>query len=147
MFELIVAISKNKGIGFQNNLPWNCKKELNIFKQKTEGCVLVVGTNTLKTLPFLSKRDVYCLSRYRLSLVENSRNKFTEHFKFDLRDGFPLLTTKKMFIRGIIEEFLFFMRGDTDSSLLSAKNVKIWEFNCTFQNKKKKKLDLKITYL
>ena len=57
MFELIVAISKNKGIGFQNNLPWNCKKELNIFKQKTKGCVLVVGTNTLKTLPLQKQQE------------------------------------------------------------------------------------------
>ena len=54
---------------------------------------------------------------------------FTEHFKFDLRNGFPLLTTKKMFLRGIVEEFLFFMRGETDSNILSEKNVKIWEEN------------------
>jgi thymidylate synthase len=54
---------------------------------------------------------------------------FGEMLKFDLRVGFPLLTTKKMFTRGIIEEFLFFLRGDTDSSILSDKKVKIWEGN------------------
>jgi dihydrofolate reductase/thymidylate synthase len=49
--------------------------------------------------------------------------------KFDLRNGFPLLTTKKMFLRGIIEEFLFFLRGDTDSTILSEKGIRIWEKN------------------
>lgn len=54
---------------------------------------------------------------------------FKNDFTFDLRNGFPLLTTKKMFLRGIIEELLFFMRGDTDSKLLEKKNVNIWKGN------------------
>lgn len=54
---------------------------------------------------------------------------FNNQMTFDLRKGFPLLTTKKMFMSGIIEEFLFFLRGDTDSSDLMKKNVKIWERN------------------
>ena len=37
-------------------------------------------------------------------------SSFVNHMKFDLRTGFPLLTTKKMFLRGIIEELLFFKR-------------------------------------
>lgn len=56
---------------------------------------------------------------------------FKNDMTFDLRKGFPLLTTKKMFLRGVIEEFLFFIRGDTDSSKLSEKNVRIWEGNTT----------------
>jgi len=48
---------------------------------------------------------------------------------FDLRVGFPLLTTKKMFFRGVVEELLFFLRGETDTSSLSAKRVRIWEGN------------------
>ena len=55
--------------------------------------------------------------------------KFTEHLKFDLRKGFPLLTTKKMFWKGIVEELLFFIRGDTDSSILEEKGIKIWSGN------------------
>ena len=54
---------------------------------------------------------------------------FKNDIKFDLRNGFPLLTTKKMFIRGVIEEFLFFLRGDTNSTVLSEKGIKIWEAN------------------
>ncbi|KDE07135.1 thymidylate synthase [Microbotryum lychnidis-dioicae p1A1 Lamole] len=41
----------------------------------------------------------------------------------------PLLTTKKVFTRGIIEELLWFVRGSTDSKLLSDKGVKIWDGN------------------
>ena len=56
---------------------------------------------------------------------------FGNELRFNLQDGFPLLTTKKMFLRGILEEFLFFLRGDTDSTYLSDKKVKIWEGNTT----------------
>jgi thymidylate synthase len=41
----------------------------------------------------------------------------------------PLLTTKKTFLRGIIEELLWFVKGKTDSTLLSDKGVKIWDGN------------------
>ncbi len=58
-----------------------------------------------------------------------TRSIFMNTMKFDMRDGFPLLTTKKMFLRGIVEEFLFFLRGDSDTSILSEANVKIWEGN------------------
>lgn len=46
-------------------------------------------------------------------------------------DGFPLVSTKKLFWRGVVEELLFFIRGDTDAHKLSAKNVKIWDGNTT----------------
>ena len=54
---------------------------------------------------------------------------FKGDMTFDLRNGFPLLTTKKMFLRGVLEELLFFLRGDTDTSSLSEKKVRIWEGN------------------
>ncbi|KAF7327947.1 hypothetical protein MKEN_00374900 [Mycena kentingensis (nom. inval.)] len=41
----------------------------------------------------------------------------------------PLLTTKRTFLRGILEELLWFVHGKTDSTLLSAKGVKIWDGN------------------
>lgn len=56
-------------------------------------------------------------------------SEFAKHLKFDLRDGFPLLTTKKMFTKGIIEELLFFIRGDTNSKLLEEKGINIWKGN------------------
>ena len=49
--------------------------------------------------------------------------------RFDLSKSFPLLTTKKMFTKGIIEELLWFLSGETDSKLLEAKKVNIWKGN------------------
>ncbi|KAI0319114.1 thymidylate synthase/dCMP hydroxymethylase domain-containing protein [Amylostereum chailletii] len=51
-------------------------------------------------------------------------------FRFSLaNDTLPLLTTKRTFLRGIIEELLWFVHGATDSKLLSDKGVKIWDGN------------------
>lgn len=51
-------------------------------------------------------------------------------FRFDLRqETLPLLTTKRVFLRGVIEELLWFIKADTDSTHLSAKGVKIWDGN------------------
>jgi thymidylate synthase len=41
----------------------------------------------------------------------------------------PLLTTKRVFLRGVIEELLWFIKGSTDSKLLSAKDIHIWDGN------------------
>jgi thymidylate synthase/dihydrofolate reductase len=235
MFELIMAMDNNGGIGYKNYIPWTCKEELNLFKEKTLGKIVVCGTNTFKTLPELVNRTVIQLSRtkpqrediissldelvimddifiiggahvyehtilnylsnisvFHLSIMKKNathvdtyfntdlfryftistckeyndfihyelipqehpeqqyldilrtilkhgdetegRNGktislFKQDMKFDLRDGFPLLTTKKMFTRGIIEELLFFLRGDTDTTILKEKNVNIWNGN------------------
>ncbi|KAJ2721316.1 Thymidylate synthase [Coemansia sp. Benny D115] len=50
--------------------------------------------------------------------------------RFDLsNDVFPLLTTKRVFWRGVVEELLWFIRGETNGNLLSAKGVHIWDGN------------------
>ncbi|GAA97416.1 uncharacterized protein L969DRAFT_17325 [Mixia osmundae IAM 14324] len=50
--------------------------------------------------------------------------------RFSLRDGvLPLLTTKRVFLRGVIEELLWFVRGSTDGLVLKAKGVGIWDGN------------------
>jgi dihydrofolate reductase/thymidylate synthase len=64
----------------------------------------------------------------------NTRNGFTyskffDTISIDLTKGFPLLTTKKMFWKGIVEELLFFIRGHTNTKLLSDKGIRIWEGN------------------
>ncbi|KAI0806234.1 thymidylate synthase/dCMP hydroxymethylase domain-containing protein [Irpex lacteus] len=52
------------------------------------------------------------------------------NLRFSLADAtLPLLTTKRTFLRGILEELLWFVRGATDSKLLSGKGVKIWDGN------------------
>jgi len=54
---------------------------------------------------------------------------FGEHLEFDLEKGFPLLTTKKMFWKGIVEELLWFIRGDTNVHHLQEKGIHIWDGN------------------
>lgn len=49
--------------------------------------------------------------------------------RFDLSRGFPLLTTKRVFWRGVVEELLWFVAGSTDARLLQAKGVHIWDGN------------------
>lgn len=52
------------------------------------------------------------------------------NLRFSLADStLPLLTTKRTFMRGILEELLWFVKGATDSKLLSEKGVKIWDGN------------------
>ena len=54
------------------------------------------------------------------------------NLRFNLRNGcFPLLTTKRVFWRGVVEELLWIISGKTDAKILDAKNVKIWNDNGT----------------
>ena len=53
-------------------------------------------------------------------------SKFGYQMRVNLEDGFPLLTTKKVFYRGIFEELFWFLKGETNIRPLALKNVKIW---------------------
>ena len=55
-----------------------------------------------------------------------TRSIFGAQLRFDLRKGFPLLTTKKVFLKGIIHELIWFVRGDTNLKYLVEQEVKIW---------------------
>jgi len=57
------------------------------------------------------------------------RSRFGAHLQCDLAKGFPLLTTKKMFWRGIVEELSWFLRGSTNVQELRDKKVHIWDGN------------------
>ncbi|XP_078042352.1 thymidylate synthase isoform X1 [Augochlora pura] len=55
---------------------------------------------------------------------------FGTHMRFNLRDDvFPLLTTKRVFWKGVVEELLWFIRGSTNANELSSKGVHIWDAN------------------
>lgn len=52
---------------------------------------------------------------------------FGHQLRFDLRKGFPLLTTKKVHLRSIIHELLWFIKGDTNTRYLKDNKVSIWD--------------------
>lgn len=52
---------------------------------------------------------------------------FGYQMRFDLNEGFPLLTTKKLHLRSIIVELLWFLRGETNIKFLKDNNVSIWD--------------------
>lgn len=247
MFNVIIAMTKKGGIGFENKIPWKCVEELQLFKDITNDNVLIVGRKTYESLPLLKNRIIMVLSSnvnkdinnsftslsdaltYTSNIYNNKKifisggaqlynnvfsslrkninkvylsvmngefecdtfvnfdplewtvikkityehNKFTHYellpiipdeskylrllkdvyengfikkgrngntksmfgktIEFDLTNGYPLITTKAMFFRGIVEELLFFIRGDTDSNILSDKNIKIWNGNTNRQ--------------
>ena len=56
-----------------------------------------------------------------------TRAVFGHQMRFDLRAGFPLLTTKKLHLRSIIHELLWFLRGETHVASLQAEGVRIWD--------------------
>lgn len=99
--------------------------------------------NDIRFMKYINKGN-HCESEY-LSLLQDilengderkTRNSITKSLfgkklEFNLKNKFPLLTTKKMFLRGIFEELLWFLRGKTDSKYLENKKVNIWKGNTT----------------
>ena len=60
-----------------------------------------------------------------------TKSVFGYQMRFDLSQGFPMVTTKKLHLKSIIYELLWFIKGATDNKLLQSQNVKIWNGNAS----------------
>lgn len=56
-----------------------------------------------------------------------TRSLFGAQLRYDLTQGFPLLTTKRVFFRGVVGELLWFLAGSTDASWLAKRGIHIWD--------------------
>lgn len=68
-------------------------------------------------------------------------SRFGYQNEYDLSKGFPLLTTKKMFVKSIIHELIWFLRGDTNVKYLVDNDVHIWDDNAFQHYLKKNELE------
>jgi thymidylate synthase/dihydrofolate reductase len=92
--------------------------------EKTEGSENHCDKQYLKLLYKVLTRGNTRKTRNSITI-----SSFCNHLSFDMNLGFPLLTTKKMFWKGILEEFIFFIKGETNSKLLEDRGIKIWKKN------------------
>jgi len=76
-------------------------------------------------------RNILTTGHYRQTRNAKTYSIFGANMEFDLTKGFPLLTTKNVFFRGIFEELKFFLQGKTDSKILEEKGINIWKPNTT----------------
>lgn len=74
-------------------------------------------------------KEILTKGEYKIGRNGGTYSLFGPQHYFDLSKGLPLLTTKRMFYRGVVEELLFFIRGDTDTKKLEEKLVNIWKGN------------------
>lgn len=116
-------ISSNKMNGFTLNI---LKKKYNV-----EHSYLDLLNDTMKNGTLRETRNGI------------TRSVFGRELSFNVSNSFPLLTTKKMFLKGIIEELLFFIRGDTDTNKLTEQGINIWKGNTSREFLDKLKLPYK----
>lgn len=142
LYHLTMDDNYNGDIQNQSVLP-NILPFLSQFSELNSYQVAKINIDIYDLKP--AQMAVFSSEDRYLSLLENllsggslrpTRNAMTwslfgTNLSFDLREGFPLLTTKKMAWGSIVKELLFFLRGQTNSKLLEAEGVKIWYDNTT----------------
>lgn len=120
-----------------NVMDHNKNKKVNITVKKYRNLARCLNDDPINVMTVNPEENQYLnllneiiqKGHFRSTRNSNTWSLFGKNLEFNLSEGFPLLTTKKVFLRGIFEELLFFLKGDTNSNHLSEKGVKIWERN------------------
>jgi thymidylate synthase len=126
-------------INNNNNYNYNCNIKFKLPECKVLSSEKLNGFTLNVLQPKLNVENLY------LNLLDEviktgeqrqTRNGITyslfgKELVFNVTNNFPLLTTKKMFLKGIVEELLFFIRGETDTNKLMEKGINIWKGNTT----------------
>ena len=115
----------NKGDGFIYNFEKRdyIQKEIN-YCENVYQKIDQINSQEAQYLELL--RDILNNGKKKESRNSIVYSNFGSRMKFDLRNGFPLLTTKKMPWKTILRELLWFIEGSTDNKQLQDKNVHIW---------------------
>ena len=100
MFDIIVACGKDNGIGLKGNLPWKIPEELALFREKTRDSVLIVGRKTAESLPLLTDRVVYCLSKTKVLARDENKCRVVDTLTDALIDIGCNYEGKKVFLAG-----------------------------------------------
>jgi dihydrofolate reductase / thymidylate synthase len=136
-------------VNFQN-IDYSSNKNYINDTDRISGIHYELIFNKYKMIPTAETQYLNLLDKVKnRGILKKGRNGstlslFGEELKFDVSKNFPLITTKKMFLRGIIEELLFFIRGETDTTKLSDKGVRIWEGNTNQEFLDKMGFDYKV---
>ena len=118
---------------YNNNI-----KTLDNYYNLNDNLIKINLDESVKTNNKSNKSEEYqyldLLNKTLKSSKRMTRNGYTysyfgDQIRFNLVDGFPLLTTKNMFFKGILYELLFFISGSTNTKLLEDVGVNIWKGN------------------
>ena len=85
--------------------------------------------NAFHDIPYINlAREIYTSGARKTDRTgTGTRAVFSRQMRFDLSRGFPLLTVKQTFLRGVLEELFWMLRGETNIRPLVLKNVHIWD--------------------
>ena len=113
---------EEKGINFRHKIykSKNTIKQEEIWKNSEE----MQYINTLKEIIDFGQENI---DRTNVG----TKSIFGEQYKYNLRDSFPALTTKRIFFRGIFEELMLYLTGKTNNKILNEKKIHIWDGNTT----------------
>ncbi|KAJ4716557.1 Bifunctional dihydrofolate reductase-thymidylate synthase [Melia azedarach] len=113
-----------------------------VFDGKTDSVKFEVKTFSFLPKMVFDRHEEYLYLRLVEEIISDGNlkddrtgtgtlSKFGCQMRFNLRKTFPLLTTKKVFWRGVVEELLWFISGSTNAKVLQEKDIHIWDGNAS----------------